>query len=500
MSLSVAELTLVIQELSPTLLDSWIQKIHEPHPGTLTLDIHKPGATQTLLICVTHTLARIHFTDRSFANPPSPPPFCEFLRSKLQGGRIAAVRQIPDDRIVVLDGHTKQERWSLVIALIGRDGNVWVLDRDGKILHSLHPGKMKPGELFLPPSQNTRNAEQALSRSIQVNRLAELSARVRDEDVSAFVHPMSKALDQMYTDLEQRLAEEQQQHEQLSSIRESIKKTQRLVDRLQAELDRVERYAKYRQYGELLKHYLSKVRRGQNSITVINYFDESLSEVILPLDPEKDAQGNLKSYFNKFQKYIGAQREIRPRLEKAKNELAELRRSLALIEQGRASRATRASIPIHAKHAGLKTAGSIQTSRIPHSRSLPYRKYQSVDGLPILVGKNARDNDELTFRVARHHDLWLHARGIPGSHVVLQLEKGQIPPPESLKDAALLALFYSDLKKSGKGEVIYTLRKYVRKAKGQKAGAVHVTQDKSLWVNIDPKRLARLKRAGRERL
>jgi len=113
--------------------------------------------------------------------------------------------------------------------------------------------------------------------------------------------------------------------------------------------------------------------------------------------------------------------------------------------------------------------------------------------LAIYVGRNARENDELTFGVARSDDLWLHAHGTPGSHVVVRLEKGAEVPKESLHDAAMLALLYSDLKKSGKGDVIYTRRKWVKKAKGQAPGAVIVTQEKSLRVSLEKTRLDLLK-------
>ncbi|MGB4068622.1 MAG: NFACT RNA binding domain-containing protein, partial [Nitrospira sp.] len=112
---------------------------------------------------------------------------------------------------------------------------------------------------------------------------------------------------------------------------------------------------------------------------------------------------------------------------------------------------------------------------------------------PIFVGRNARENDELTFGLAKSEDLWLHARGAPGSHVVVRLEKGTDPPPETLRDAATLALLYSDLKKSGKGDVIYTRRKWVKKAKGQAPGAVIITQEKSLHIGLDKARLELLK-------
>jgi Predicted RNA-binding protein homologous to eukaryotic snRNP len=117
----------------------------------------------------------------------------------------------------------------------------------------------------------------------------------------------------------------------------------------------------------------------------------------------------------------------------------------------------------------------------------------SADGLPIFVGRNAEENEELTFHLAKSDDLWLHARGSPGSHVVIRLAKGVDPPPDTLRDAATLALLYSDLKKSGKGEVIYTRRKWVKKAKGQAVGAVIVTQEKTISVKVDTQRLAALK-------
>ena len=132
-------------------------------------------------------------------------------------------------------------------------------------------------------------------------------------------------------------------------------------------------------------------------------------------------------------------------------------------------------------------------SAIKIKTALPYRRYVSEEGFAILVGKSATHNDALTFKVSKQDDMWLHARGTPGSHVIIKLEKKTHVPSETLKDAACLALFYSDLRKSGKGEVIYTLRKNVRKTKGEKPGSVTVTQEKTIWVYVDQSRLNRLK-------
>jgi predicted ribosome quality control (RQC) complex YloA/Tae2 family protein len=123
----------------------------------------------------------------------------------------------------------------------------------------------------------------------------------------------------------------------------------------------------------------------------------------------------------------------------------------------------------------------------------PFRRFTSADGFPIFVGRNARENEQLTFGLARSHDLWFHARGVPGSHVLLRVEKGVAPPAASIRDAGTLALLYSGLKKSGKGEVMYAKRSDVRKIKGKTPGTVTVTQDKTIFADLDQARLRRLK-------
>ena len=229
-------------------------------------------------------------------------------------------------------------------------------------------------------------------------------------------------------------------------------------------------------------------------IVVVDYYDSALPELTLPLDSAKDAQGNLKEYFQKYQKYLGAQREILPRIENAKCDLQHLQDKLHSIEK------KPLEVPPKKSEAlPLKRVRSVQSAK-PKSRTqraLPYRQFISADGIPILVGKTALHNEELTFRIAKSHHLWLHARGAPGSHVIIQMEKNVSSPPETLKDAATLALFYSNLRKSGKGEVIHTYKKNVRKAKNQKSGSVTVTQERSLWIKVESSRLERLKETNK---
>ena len=120
------------------------------------------------------------------------------------------------------------------------------------------------------------------------------------------------------------------------------------------------------------------------------------------------------------------------------------------------------------------------------------RRFTALGGLEIRVGKGARENDRLTLSGARGHDLWLHARGTPGAHVLLRLAKGQSPPTEALLDAAHLAAHYSSARGEGKVEVTYTEARNVRKAKGAPAGQVTVASERTMLLRVEPARLVRL--------
>jgi len=221
----------------------------------------------------------------------------------------------------------------------------------------------------------------------------------------------------------------------------------------------------------------------------VDYFDETLPNLTIPLDPTKTPQGNMDDYFRKHRKYLTAERELHPRIEEGQKELEALRQEMTAIEQGTWQPPDKPQLAGRAR-ALSRTGGRRDRQKQHHG---PFRRFTSSDGLAIYVGRNALENDELTFRLAKSDDLWLHVRGTPGSHVVVRVGKGADPPPETIRDAATLALLYSDLKKSGKGDVIYTRRKWVKKAKGEAPGAVIVTQEKSLHVSLEKKRLDALK-------
>src|SRR5881397_425778 len=119
-----------------------------------------------------------------------------------------------------------------------------------------------------------------------------------------------------------------------AGLRKTLKRAVKRIEALGADLAKAERYREYNRYGELLKSHLGEIGKGAASVTVPDYFDPALPEIVLPLDPAKSPQGNLDDYFRKYKKYQNAQKAIRPRLVAAQAEAGALRERLATLDRG----------------------------------------------------------------------------------------------------------------------------------------------------------------------
>ena len=487
MSLSAQEIAAVVAEIVPVLIGGWVQKVFQPTPHAITLEVRASGHTQSLFLSADSDSARLHLLSRHLLNPASPPPFCQYLRAHVQGGRLEGIEQVQGDRIVRIRIAAREGLRSLIAELTGRGADLLVLDAEDKILAALKGEHEKVGQPYRPP----RAPRDARGRTD-----SDLYSEGPPQPDENMPFPVSAALERRYQQREEELAHTRMRQIRLAEVRKGIKRTGRRIAALREDLVKLGRYRDYDRYGELLKANLGRIAKGQEQLTVVDYFDPAMPELVIPLDPAKGPQGNMDDYFKKHRKFLVADREVRPRLEAAERELDILRTDLTAIQHG--TWEPPASQPEKTKRATPhRKVATPQAKPQRTERAGPFRRFTSVDGLPIYVGRNAHENEELTFGLAKSDDLWLHAHGMPGSHVVVRLEKGADPPPETIRDAATLALLYSDLKKSGKGEVMYTKRKYVRKVKGQPPGTVTVTQEKSVFVTLDRTRLEALKERSR---
>lgn len=473
MGLTSSQIAAVLREVAPAVTGGWVQKIFQPGPRLILFEIRTRGRTLHLLCSGDPETARLHLVRRRPPNPPSPPAFCQFLRAHVQGARIDRIEQAGHDRVLCIHLTAREGPCCLVVAMTGRTAGLVLLDAAGRITASLDAADRPGRACELPPApQPAADASGSPGKAPPDDGF-----------------PLSEALEQQYQQEEARTAAAEIRQARLAAIRRALKRTLRRAEALQKDLDKAGRYRDYARYGELLKTNLARMKKGDVQVTVVDYFDPALPELTLPLDPAKGPQANMDDYFKKHRKCLAAEREVRPRIAQTEAEIARLRQEQRAIEEGSWQPATAPGTTRDGRRpAEPRAAGP--------ARSGPYRRFTSADGLPIYVGRNAKENDELTFKFAHSDDLWLHARGMPGSHVVVRLEKGAEPPPETIRDAATLALQYSDLKKSGKGEVIYTRRKWVKKLKGQPPGTVAVTQEKSVYVQLDRVRLERLKESA----
>ena len=259
-----------------------------------------------------------------------------------------------------------------------------------------------------------------------------------------------------------------------SPLLAKLKRLDRTRDKVRAEADRGEKAQKLRAEGELLKANLGQLTRGATSITVQEYLDDgSTRPVNIVLDPQRTPFDEVDWRFRQYKRLLRGVDLAKARLATLDDEERRLRAELNRIEVEPAP----LSAPPKAKEG--------QGGPLP-----PYREYRGAGGQRLWVGRGAAHNDSLTFHVAKPFHVWFHARGVPGAHVVVPLEKNVELSQEAMLDAAHLALFHSDAKGEPKGEVSYTQVKFVRR--GASPGAVTYTREKTINLRIEPERLKRL--------
>jgi predicted ribosome quality control (RQC) complex YloA/Tae2 family protein len=177
--------------------------------------------------------------------------------------------------------------------------------------------------------------------------------------------------------------------------------------------------------------------------------------------------------------------------EVAKERLAKLEAEAKALQQQLAVQTQESELQfVEPKEASARGSGLGAQSQPIEAK--PFREYRVHGGYRVRVGKGPKHNDTLTLKLSKPDDLWLHARGAGGAHVLLSLARGEEVPQEALLDAAHLALHHSNLKGEPSGEVSYTRARHVRKPKGAAPGAVLVSKDKTFWVRVEPARLTRL--------
>jgi predicted ribosome quality control (RQC) complex YloA/Tae2 family protein len=300
---------------------------------------------------------------------------------------------------------------------------------------------------------------------------------------------LSSLLDRYFYQKAARDRVKQQANDLERFVKNEKEKNENKIKKLELTLEDAKKADHYQLLGELLTSNLYAVERGMESIDVINYYDEEGETITIPLNPQKTPSDNAQLYFSKYQKAKNATKIVHEQIEKAKEEIQYFDQLLQQLE----SASTRDVEEIREE---LEEEGYLKTRRKTKKKKGNEKplleQYTSTDGESILVGKNNKQNDYLTNRVANKNDIWLHTKDIPGSHVVIKADQ---PSEQTIKEAANIAAYFSKARESSSVPVDFTEVKQVKKPKGAKPGFVIYEGQQTVYVTPDLDLIRSLKKA-----
>ena len=287
---------------------------------------------------------------------------------------------------------------------------------------------------------------------------------------------LSEMLDVFYHTKANRDRVQQQGGQLLHVIRKNLQRNKKKLKKLSNELKATENADEYRIKGEVLTTYLYQIKRGMTKIALPNFYDNN-KEITISLSNQLSPSQNAQKYFKKYQKLKNAVTFINEQIELTKKEVAYLEEIQTQIEL--ATPADLDDIKTELQQEGYikkKQQKSKHSSRVKINKP---ESFIASDGTEILVGKNNLQNEKLTLHTAKKTDIWLHAKNIPGSHIII---KSNNPSDETLFEAAMLAAYFSKFRSSANVPIDYVQVKNIRKPNGSKPGFVIYEGQKTLTV------------------
>lgn len=538
----------LIKELNTTFAGGRIHKIQQPYEMELVLTIRANRKNHKLLISAHPSFGRIQVTEQAYNNPETPPNFTMVLRKYVEGNIIDSIEQYDNDRIIIFNLTRRDElgdnsQQQLIVEIMGRHSNIFLLDKDKKIIDAIKHVPMYqntfrtilPGATYqLPPIQNQVNPFKVgenfekdkslmtakflqsqlmgLGRdsAIELASLIERDSRkpyqviqdfcadfenpnptlvVQDDKQHFLVFPYTtiSGEESHYDDLSALLTAyyaKKSKHDYVRQVGNAIIQVveknlthqhKRLAN-LNQDMEKSSKADTFQLKGELLTTFLYQIEKGQTEVTLANYYDND-QPITISLDPALTPSQNAQKYYHKYNKLRNAINHIEKQKVVAEaeiqylesiqtqlnfaepNELADIRDEL--IDQGY-----------------LKKQKQDKKKRSNNASAKP-REYKTVEGNRILVGRNNKQNDQLTMRQANKNHFWFHTKDIPGSHVILETDE---PSEAEIIQAAELAAAFSKYSQSNNVPVDYTQVKHVKKPNGSKPGFVNYFEQKTIFV------------------
>ena len=270
-------------------------------------------------------------------------------------------------------------------------------------------------------------------------------------------------------------------------LQNEIDKLALKTKKLTKDYERASKLDQFQLYGELLMANIYSFEKGVKEVTVINYYSENSEEITIPVSERKTPIENAQGYYTKYTKAKNALIMVQQQLEKTKEEITYFEMLAQQVQQA-------APGDIEEIREELAEQGYLKL-RHSKKKKKPVKpepeRYISSTGIAISVGKNNKQNDMLTFKIAKRTDIWLHTKDIPGSHVVIHSSE---PDETTLREAATLAAYFSKARESSSVPVDYTDIRQVKKPNGAKPGFVIYFEQKTLYIDPDEALILQLKK------
>lgn len=462
----------ITPELETALVGQKLGKIFSLSRSRFAIDFRLPES-KYLFISVEPNSPRIYLIKRRFkdleAQSKRTGSFLEFLRSRLSNGILERIEKYQNERILKFTFSSrndvgKVETYHLIGQFTGRSSNLFILDKGEFILDSWRENSglgQEHSEKFAPPKRE------------------ESKIGAFDKEVIAIGEheSLSEALDHFYLERESEISFQNRAKYARSKVKKELQKRTRLLDNLRRDQINHGDAKSWKRSGDLLLANIATAKRADGKVFVTDYFDDLTPTVEIEIDPNLSLSESAEAFFKKYTKAKNARDEISRRLKTVKKEIDVLEDQKAKIEIAVKEKDENYLLSFESK--GDKQDNSKQKQ--PHNFS-GARRFTSSDGVEILVGRRAKDNDYLTFRLAKSLDYWFHAADYPGSHVVVRNpNRGEISQT-ALLEAAQIAAFYSQAKSQAKVAVHYTQKKFVNKPKGAAPGLVSLASFKTILV------------------
>lgn len=410
-------------------------------------------------------------------------PFDLYLSKNLCGSKLLKLEALPQERIVVFwfshpqSAAARDERLGLVLVLIPARPEALLVSVKAGFEKQPWPILVRSRTLSDTAKQNSESSTFSPPDGSKAPQALEVRKELIENEKFYYAAVHQALMEEAFS-LRIQNAEK--------NLRQLLKQAKDRFEQSQAQYKAAQQEPDWKKWGDLLKASLGTSPKCINSKwQVMDYETNTIIEV--PADPKYDLSTLFKRY------YDHSKRKQR-RLEESQQRMETFQETWVRLEKALTHKPLNndwTSLEKFERSAGiLPSSSGIPTKLTKHLNKWSGKSFVSKDGFSILVGRNKNENLELTFKIARGNDLWMHVRGRPSAHVLISMQPGKSVPLETLLDAAQILLHYSGGKEWGKTEVDYTYKKYVKRMKDS-SEAIY-SHNKTLLVTSDAERQKRL--------